>query len=157
MCPGACCPDHTLRPHRQEVQLQITKARERLKSTHLAHGPGLFPRIHACYQVLNGSLHSCCLLKHTFKSLAPCWQHVTGGRHLDPLGTRKGNSTARPSSAKVVLADACPRSPSICPSRHPANPRLIQPRLVNTLIMKCHCATIILLSIFFNLRVFIKE
>jgi len=52
-------------------------------------------------------------------------QHVSGGGHLDPLGTRKGNSTARPNSAKVVLADTCRRSPGICPSRHPADPRPI--------------------------------
>mmetsp|Transcript_30101 Transcript_30101/g.48530 ORF Transcript_30101/g.48530 Transcript_30101/m.48530 type:complete len:96 (+) Transcript_30101:1054-1341(+) len=43
----------------------------------------------------------------------------------DPLGTRNGNTTARASSAKVVLADTCPGSPGIHSSRHPADPRPI--------------------------------
>jgi len=46
-------------------------------------------------------------------------------RAFGPLGTRKGNTTARASSAKVVLADVSPDYPGTSPAQQPADPRPI--------------------------------
>ena len=75
-----------------------------------------------------------------------CWEHVVVKRASVPLGTHKGNTTARASSAKVVRQDIFPHYLGTSPAQHPNDPRPIQPGLVNTIMGKCHCATFFLLD-----------
>ena len=70
-CALVLATEHTLRPYRQEVHLQITKARKRLNLPQLAHGPWSF----LCRRALtrgewkrHASVCSS-FLKHSFKSL----------------------------------------------------------------------------------------
>jgi len=81
-----------------------------------------------------------------FQILDTCWEHVVVKRTSVPLDAHKGNTTARASSAKVVRPDISPYYLGTSPAQHPEDPRPIQPGLANTLMGKCHCATIFLLD-----------
>ena len=111
---------HTPRPYRQVVHLQITKARKRMNLPQLVHGPWPFL---CCVRCLNGSDKERLVFFETlFQIPDACWEHVAVKRASVMLGTHKGNTTARASSAKVVRPDISPHYLGTSPAQHPEDP-----------------------------------